>query len=131
MTSRTVVGGLMTLVGVACRIWFGMPRSAEQQRDAPALTRGVAPRAADSSVPAKETRTAGNEAKGRTGVAEQGTAPRDVEADFPIAAPLNAPESTVARDLDIVSQLFEAWQSNFPSEGNPVGENTEITADRT
>lgn len=52
----------------------------------------------------------------------------DLEADFPIAAPLNAPDSTVARDLDIVSQLFDAWQSNFPREGNPVGENAEITA---
>jgi hypothetical protein len=41
---------------------------------------------------------------------------------------LNAPNSTIARDLDIVRQLFEAWQSNFPREGNPVGENAEITA---
>jgi len=49
------------------------------------------------------------------------------EADFPIAAPLNAPNSTIARDLDIVRQIFEAWQSNFPREGNPVGENAEIT----
>jgi hypothetical protein len=50
------------------------------------------------------------------------------ETDFPIVAPLNAPGATVQRDLDVVSQLFEAWQSNFPREGNPVGENAEITA---
>ena len=50
------------------------------------------------------------------------------ETDFPIAAPLNAPGSTVARDLDVVRQIFEAWQSNYPREGNPVGENAEITA---
>lgn len=50
------------------------------------------------------------------------------ETDFPIVAPLNAPGSTVARDLDVVRQLFDAWQSNFPREGNPVGENAEITA---
>ena len=50
------------------------------------------------------------------------------EAEFPIAAPLNAPGSTVARDLDIVSQIFDAWRSNFPTEGNPVGENAEIAA---
>lgn len=49
-------------------------------------------------------------------------------ADFPIAAPLNAADSTIARDLDIVRQLFEAWLSNFPREGNPIGENAEITA---
>ena len=52
----------------------------------------------------------------------------NLETDFPIVAPLNAPGSTVQRDLDIVSQIFEAWQSNFPREGNPVGENAEITA---
>ena len=50
------------------------------------------------------------------------------ETDFPIAAALNAPGSTVQRDLDVLSQLFEAWISNFPREGNPVGENAEITA---
>jgi hypothetical protein len=48
--------------------------------------------------------------------------------DFPIAAPLNAPNSTIARDVEIVRQIFEAWLSNFPHEGNPVGENAEITA---
>ncbi|MBL9212627.1 MAG: hypothetical protein JNL92_19355, partial [Opitutaceae bacterium] len=54
--------------------------------------------------------------------------PAQIAADFPIAAPLNAPDSTIARDLDIVRQLFEAWLSNFPREGNPIGENAEITA---
>jgi hypothetical protein len=48
--------------------------------------------------------------------------------DFPIAASLNAPNSTIARDVDIVRQIFEAWLSNFPHEGNPVGENADITA---
>lgn len=51
-----------------------------------------------------------------------------VEADFPIVASLNTPGSTIERDLDIVSQVFDAWQSNFPRDGNPVGENAEITA---
>ena len=50
------------------------------------------------------------------------------DADFPLAARLNAPDSSLARDLDIVRQIFEAWQSNFPHDGNPVGENAEITA---
>ena len=52
----------------------------------------------------------------------------NADADFPIATPLNAPAGAIAQDLDIVSQLFEAWRSNFPREGNPVGENAEITA---
>ncbi|HUR58124.1 MAG TPA: hypothetical protein VM029_10475 [Opitutaceae bacterium] len=51
-----------------------------------------------------------------------------MQADFPIAAPLNAPGSTIARDLDTVRLVLEAWRSNFPRDGNPVGENHEITA---
>lgn len=50
------------------------------------------------------------------------------EEDFPIIAPLNKPGSTIARDLDAVNGVLEAWRSNFPREGNPVGENADITA---
>ena len=63
-----------------------------------------------------------------SGVIAPALTPAQLAADFPIAAPLNAPDSTIARDLDIVRQLFEAWLSNFPREGNPIGENAEITA---
>jgi hypothetical protein len=49
-------------------------------------------------------------------------------AEFPIAAALNAPDSTITRDLDLLQQLFDAWRTNFPREGNPVGENADITA---
>jgi len=63
-----------------------------------------------------------------SGVAAPALTPAQLAADFPIAAPLNAADSTIARDLDIVRQLFEAWLSNFPREGNPIGENAEITA---
>jgi hypothetical protein len=46
--------------------------------------------------------------------------------DFPLAAPLNAPGSSVARDLEALAQILEAWRTNFPRDGNPVGENVEI-----
>lgn len=58
----------------------------------------------------------------RTAVSAAGDAPS------PIADALNQPGGTVVRDLQIVHELLEAWQSNFPREGNPVGENAEITA---
>ncbi|HVU34290.1 MAG TPA: hypothetical protein VHE61_12705 [Opitutaceae bacterium] len=45
----------------------------------------------------------------------------------PIANDLNAPGGTIRHDLDILNAVFEAWRSNFPKEGNPVGENDEIT----
>jgi hypothetical protein len=50
------------------------------------------------------------------------------DAPSPIADALNIPGGTIRRDLEIVSEVFVAWQSNFPTTGNPVGENAEITA---
>jgi hypothetical protein len=84
-------------------------------------------------LPSSARETATNSRSTGAGVAVNagpgpGSATVDNESDFPIAAPLNAPGGTVAQDLDIVRQLFEAWQSNFPREGNPVGENAEITS---
>lgn len=48
--------------------------------------------------------------------------------DFPLAASLNAPHSNIHGDLDTLRIMLEAWRSNFPRDGNPVGENAEITA---
>lgn len=56
------------------------------------------------------------------------TARRSLEEDYPIAAPLNRADSTIVRDLQVLQNLFEAWRSNFPRDGNPVGENADITA---
>ena len=41
---------------------------------------------------------------------------------------LNAPGGTIRRDLEILQETFATWQTNFPRAGNPVGENSEITA---
>jgi hypothetical protein len=57
-----------------------------------------------------------------------GEPPAFSAVEFPYAAQLNAPDSTIARDLDALRQMLEAWRSNFPHDGNPVGENNEITA---
>jgi hypothetical protein len=46
----------------------------------------------------------------------------------PIAADLNSPSGSPRRDLEILNEVFGAWQTNFPHKGNPVGENDEITA---
>jgi hypothetical protein len=57
------------------------------------------------------------------------TLARDIPADAisPLARELNAPDGTIQRDLEILNQVFVAWQTNFPRTGNPVGENEEIT----
>ena len=46
----------------------------------------------------------------------------------PIAADLNAPDSAIARDLELLGRVFDDWRINHPREGNPVGENAMITA---
>ena len=46
----------------------------------------------------------------------------------PLAAELNAPAGTIRRDLEVLNELFVNFQTNFPRTGNPVGENSEITA---
>ncbi len=46
----------------------------------------------------------------------------------PLADRLNAPGGTIRRDLEVLNELFVDFQTNFPSTGNPVGENAEITA---
>ncbi len=41
---------------------------------------------------------------------------------------LNDPKGTIAQDMQILRTVFTTWLTNFPNEGNPVGENAEITA---
>jgi len=55
-------------------------------------------------------------------------APGPVDAPSHLADELNAPAGNIRRDLDIMNEIFVAWQTNFTRAGNPVGENAEITA---
>lgn len=54
--------------------------------------------------------------------------PEILASEFPIVAPLNRPDSTIQRDLETVAHVLDAWRSNFPRDGNPMGENADITA---
>jgi hypothetical protein len=117
-------------IGVAFLLWPTAP-TPEARPDAPAAPGKtlVRPAAGDPS-PTQRSATLGS---GLSPAPSNSDAPGAApppwsEADFPIAAPLNAPDSTIARDLEVVQALFDAWRSNFPRDGNPVGENAEITA---
>lgn len=56
-------------------------------------------------------------------------APEKVEIQrLDMAGDLNAPGKTVIDDLRTLDGVFMAWQSNFLRDGNPVGNNAEITA---
>ncbi len=45
-----------------------------------------------------------------------------------LADNLNAPESNIRADLQLMADVLAAFRSNFPHDGNPVGDNQEITA---
>ena len=50
------------------------------------------------------------------------------EPPSPLADELNAPRTTIQRDMQILNGVLLAWQTNFHGQGNPVGENADITA---
>lgn len=45
-----------------------------------------------------------------------------------LADALNSPATDIREDLRLVSEILDNFRSNFPREGNPVGNNAEITA---
>ncbi len=65
---------------------------------------------------------------GKFGAPAPAAAEPPLEGESRLADDLNAPGGTIQRDLKILHELFETWQSNFPRAGNPTGENAEITA---
>lgn len=59
-----------------------------------------------------------------------GNPPSEIAAEpaSHLADDLNVPFGTIRRDLEILNEVFATWQTNFPHDGNPVGENAEVTA---
>ena len=53
------------------------------------------------------------------------TSPREVST---LADALNSPSTDIRADLRLVSEIIDTFRTNFPSTGNPVGSNPEITA---
>lgn len=99
------------LIGVAVLALVGFLASRWMQRafsDAPA-TPDKAGAIAASPVPARN-------------------APPPPAERSTLADALNAPTSDIRADLQIVNEVIQAFQTNFPREGNPVGTNPEITA---
>jgi len=80
-----------------------------------------APPAVASALPAGKTAT-------KSAASEGAPAATGADERSHLADELNAVNGTVARDLAILATVLDAWQTNFPRTGNPVGENAEITA---
>lgn len=56
------------------------------------------------------------------------TTPSAAAEHSPLAAALNSPRSDIRADLRVVSEIIDTFRSNFPRNGNPVGNNADITA---
>lgn len=119
MRARRLIFPLLALA-VALALWWSSRR--EPAANSPAAVASGARPVASSATPATAD-AVGLSMPERSAAGAPGAAD-----DFPLAAPLNAPGSTLARDLDAVGQILDAWRTNFPRAGNPVGENHEITA---
>ena len=109
----------MTVFGVLL-VGYGLLRFSPRHAD-PAGTKPAA-RVDIETAPQDEASKTGKDNKGRP------------LADFtgdPVVGGLNDPAGSVQRDIEIVSRVFQTWQTNFPLEGNPVGGNREITTSLT
>ena len=84
------------------------------------------PAAASTVPPSVPVASGASKIENRKPVAADLTA--SAPAGSAIADALNAPAGTIRRDLEILTELFGAFHTNFPRLGNPVGENAEITA---
>jgi hypothetical protein len=79
-------------------------------------------------VPASSRPPSAATAPAKTSVAEAKVETPPLAGESRLADELNAPTGTIQRDLKILNEVFETWQTNFPRTWNPVGENSEITA---
>jgi len=83
------------------------------------------PRSTETSFASSENKTPGAPVRLATPPAAAVPPPAEVSH---LADQLNAPAGDIRADLRIVADLLDAFRSNFPHDGNPVGENAEITA---
>lgn len=142
MSRFLFIVALVLLVGFG--LWTWRTSEAERQRDA-VIRAKLQQAVAATSGEAAPTEMKAKDAAATTttplnpvatlnppAVISEKVAAADAEApaDPPVllAEPLNSPKGTIGADLDTVRIVLEAWRSNFPHEGNPVGENAEITA---
>lgn len=126
---RRILPAAIFLLAVAAAWWF-WPRSPAPVAHSGALP-GGATKSSPTPLPTIPAPTDSRASSADTATATTPLpppAPTWREEDFPIIAPLNKPGSTIARDLDVVNAVLDAWRTNFPREGNPIGENADITA---
>ena len=114
MSPRRVLLGALALLAAALLWFLSRNPGAQPERAAPSTAGAAASRpnsAAAQSTPSARERAA-----------------TDDRTASPLARELNSPAGTIQADLRIVLEVVDAFRTNFPRDGNPVGSNAEITA---
>jgi hypothetical protein len=101
--ARIAVG----LVTLAAAIWFFWPGLRQRNSETPQLALPT------NNRPPLEARA----------VPPAASEPRSELADT-----LNSPTTDIRADLRVVASILDAFRTNFPHDGNPVGNNAEIIA---
>jgi hypothetical protein len=110
MRSRFAIIAVLALVVVVLVVWK--------------VTRETAsPPSTQSTPPAKQSKIENQKSK----IA----AAAEAEEPSHLADTLNSPATDIRSDLRVVAEVVDAFRSNFPRDGNPVGSNAEITATLT
>lgn len=111
MTSRRLLPALGLLILLGLSVWWLLPPAPEP------ATAGISPAEAWDARREKNPSAQPSRA-----------AVIDYEAPSSRAAELNALQSNITGDLNLINDLFTNWRLNFPRVGHPFGENAEITA---
>jgi hypothetical protein len=102
---RAIIGGALALLVIAVVVWKAGRVTAN----------GAGP----------SVHTASPEPKTQNAKLESAAASRERSA---LADALNSPANDIRADLRLVSEIIDTFRTNFPRDGNPVGNNAEITA---
>jgi len=116
MTPRRVLLGALALLAAAL-FWFLGRNPGARPEPAPAAAAATTPRPPSAPEKARETAPA--------------RPPTESGGESALARDLNSPAGNIQSDLRIVLEVVDAFRTNFPREGNPVGSNAEITATLT
>ncbi len=96
------------------------PTTPPPQRATPPSTPATLSPSAQATAPIPVARSAD--------VAAPSSGPEAFPDAFPGIEQLNSPTVTIRDDLILLSNVFSSWQTLFPQDGNPWGDNRDITA---